>query len=247
MLTLLDYVRLSIPPNHCISLTLTLLDRLHLSIPLILGLCLPLTAYPSIQPNPISILRLPLNFHLSTCPPFASPRTSPASPSIYSSICPSPHPHPILLPPGGHQTLSPPPRPGPHHAADAAELRRVGPPSPCSPLPLLGRRTVAPTSPRPPGSPHPLPRSVPLRRHVGGCHTRPYGAFGCRPRPCASVSPPFQARWLCPDVEVEVEAMREVVRTVRALRDVFRLGAARPRGEWPRWLTGGWGKTGGEV
>lgn len=37
------------------------------------------------------------------------------------------------------------------------------------------------------------------------------------------------ARWLCPEVEAEVEAMREVVRTVRALRDVFRLGAARPR------------------
>uniref|UniRef100_A0A8C2T2E2 valine--tRNA ligase n=1 Tax=Coturnix japonica TaxID=93934 RepID=A0A8C2T2E2_COTJA len=43
------------------------------------------------------------------------------------------------------------------------------------------------------------------------------------------------AHWICPEVEEEVEAMREVVRTVRALRDVFRLGAARPRGEWPRW------------
>ena len=38
-----------------------------------------------------------------------------------------------------------------------------------------------------------------------------------------------------------MEAMREVVRTVRALRDAFRLGAARPRGEWPRWPTGGEG------
>ncbi|XP_015706385.1 valine--tRNA ligase, mitochondrial-like [Coturnix japonica] len=37
------------------------------------------------------------------------------------------------------------------------------------------------------------------------------------------------AHWICPEVEEEVEAMREVVRTVRALRDVFRLGAARPR------------------
>ncbi|XP_021239608.1 valine--tRNA ligase, mitochondrial-like [Numida meleagris] len=51
------------------------------------------------------------------------------------------------------------------------------------------------------------------------------------------------AHWLCPEVEAEVEAMREVVRTVRALRDAFRLGAARPRGEWPRWPTrGGWGR-----
>ena len=33
MLTLLDRVHLSIPPNHCISLTLTLLDCVHLSVP----------------------------------------------------------------------------------------------------------------------------------------------------------------------------------------------------------------------
>ncbi|KAM9591800.1 valine--tRNA ligase, mitochondrial isoform 2-T2 [Morphnus guianensis] len=36
------------------------------------------------------------------------------------------------------------------------------------------------------------------------------------------------AHWRCPKVEAEVAAMQEVVRTARALRDTFRLGAARP-------------------
>ncbi|XP_074786583.1 valine--tRNA ligase, mitochondrial isoform X2 [Athene noctua] len=36
------------------------------------------------------------------------------------------------------------------------------------------------------------------------------------------------ARWRCPEVEAEVAAMQEVVRAARALRDTFRLGAARP-------------------
>uniref|UniRef100_A0A8B9MJD9 Valine--tRNA ligase, mitochondrial n=1 Tax=Accipiter nisus TaxID=211598 RepID=A0A8B9MJD9_9AVES len=44
------------------------------------------------------------------------------------------------------------------------------------------------------------------------------------------------AHWRCPKVEAEVAAMQEVVRTARALRNVFRLGAARPPGE-----CGGWG------
>ncbi|XP_069630097.1 valine--tRNA ligase, mitochondrial isoform X2 [Haliaeetus albicilla] len=36
------------------------------------------------------------------------------------------------------------------------------------------------------------------------------------------------AHWCCPRVEAQVAAMQEVVRTARALRDVFCLGAARP-------------------
>uniref|UniRef100_A0A8D0F2H2 valine--tRNA ligase n=2 Tax=Strigidae TaxID=30459 RepID=A0A8D0F2H2_STROC len=39
------------------------------------------------------------------------------------------------------------------------------------------------------------------------------------------------AHWRCPKVEAEVAAMLEVVRAARALRDTFRLGAARPPGE----------------
>uniref|UniRef100_A0A8B9V5I3 valine--tRNA ligase n=1 Tax=Anas zonorhyncha TaxID=75864 RepID=A0A8B9V5I3_9AVES len=64
------------------------------------------------------------------------------------------------------------------------------------------------------------------------------------------------AHWCCPEVEAEVEAMREVVRVVRALRETFRLGAARPHGEcrqgsrWPpgRGTGGGcWGRDLGGV
>ncbi|XP_054663415.1 valine--tRNA ligase, mitochondrial [Grus americana] len=36
------------------------------------------------------------------------------------------------------------------------------------------------------------------------------------------------AHWRCPEVEAEVAAVQEVVRAARGLRDLFRLGAARP-------------------
>ena len=63
----------------------------------------------SIQPNQTSILPPRLNSHLSVCPLLASPQPFPTSVPIHSSVCPSPHPHLILLSPGGRQTLSPPP------------------------------------------------------------------------------------------------------------------------------------------
>uniref|UniRef100_A0A672TZ98 Valine--tRNA ligase, mitochondrial n=1 Tax=Strigops habroptila TaxID=2489341 RepID=A0A672TZ98_STRHB len=49
--------------------------------------------------------------------------------------------------------------------------------------------------------------------------------------PSVALAPFPDAHWHCPDVEREVGAMLEVVRAVRALRDTFRLGAARPPGE----------------